>query len=53
VRQIEAKALEVKAKIADLQAIERVLDKMKVSCEGHRPVSECPILESLDSEYPA
>lgn len=49
VHQIEAKALEVKAKIAHLQAIERTLDKMKASCEGRCLVSECPILESLDS----
>jgi MerR family mercuric resistance operon transcriptional regulator len=50
VRQIEAKALEVKAKIVHLQAIERTLDNMKVLCEGRCSVSECPILENLDSE---
>jgi len=49
VRQIEAKAAEVKAKIAHLRAIERTLRKMKASCEGRCSVSECPILESLDS----
>jgi Hg(II)-responsive transcriptional regulator len=52
VHQIEAKALEVKAKIAHLQAIERTLDRMKASCKGRCPVSECPILESLDSRRP-
>jgi len=51
VRQIEAKAVEVKAKIAHLQAIERTLRKMKASCDGRRSMSECPILESLDSEH--
>ena len=51
VRQIEAKALEVRAKIAHLQAIHRTLNKMKASCEGRCAVSECPILESLDSEH--
>jgi MerR family copper efflux transcriptional regulator len=50
VRQIEAKALEVKAKITQLQAIHRTLHKMKASCEGRCAVSDCPILESLDSE---
>jgi MerR family transcriptional regulator, copper efflux regulator len=50
VHQIEAKALEIKAKIAHLQAIQRTLHKMKASCEGRCSVSECPILESLDSE---
>ena len=53
VHQIEAKALEVGAKIAQLQAIQRTLRKMKASCEGRCPVSECPILESLDSEHPS
>jgi MerR family copper efflux transcriptional regulator len=49
VRQIEAKALEVKAKIAHLKGIERTLRNMKASCEGRCSVSECPILESLAS----
>lgn len=53
VHQIEAKALQVKAKIAHLQAIERTLGKMKASCEGRCSVSECPILESLDSGHPS
>ena len=52
VHQIEAKAFEVKAKIAHLKAIERALDNMKASCKGQCSVSECPILESLDSEDP-
>jgi len=49
VRQIEAKTREVHAKIAHLKAIQRTLHKMKASCEGRCTVSECPILESLDS----
>jgi Hg(II)-responsive transcriptional regulator len=49
VRQIEAKAHEVKAKITHLKAIERTLAQMKASCEGRCTVSECPILESLDA----
>ena len=53
VHQIDAKALEVKAKIAHLQAIQRTLHKMKASCEGRCSVSECPILESLDSGRPS
>ena len=53
VHQIEAKAVEVKAKIAHLRAIERTLRKMKASCEGCCSVSECPILESLDSGRPS
>jgi MerR family copper efflux transcriptional regulator len=53
VRKIEVKSREVKAKIARLQAIERTLDKMKASCKGRCAVSECPILESLDSGLPS
>lgn len=53
VHQIQAKALEVRAKIAQLQAIQRTLHKLKASCEGRCSVSECPILESLDSEHPS
>lgn len=53
VRQIQATALEVKAKITHLQAIYRTLHKMKGSCEGRCAVSDCPILESLDSERPS
>src|SRR6266550_7639100 len=34
VRQIEAKALQVKSKIAHLRAIEHTLDNMKASCKG-------------------
>ena len=48
VRQIDAKAREVKAKIAHLEAIDRTLEQMKSSCTGNSIVSECPILESLD-----
>ena len=51
VHQIEAKALQVKSKIAQLRAIEHTLDNMKASCEGRCVVSECPILGSLDSEH--
>jgi Hg(II)-responsive transcriptional regulator len=50
VHRIEAKALEVRAKIAQLRAIERALNNMKVSCEGRCFISECPILESLNSD---
>src|SRR6266446_9308515 len=49
VHQIEAKAVEVKAKITHLQSLYRTLRKMKASCAGRCSVSDCPILESLDS----
>lgn len=53
VHQIDAKALEVKAKIAHLRAIARTLDKMKTSCDGRCTVGECLILESLNSRRPS
>ncbi len=53
VRQIEAKALEVKAKIGHLRAIARTLEKMKSSCDGRCSVGECLILESLNSRRPS
>ena len=53
VHQIDAKAREVKAKIAHLQAIQRTLQKMKASYEGRCSVSDCPILECLGSERPS
>jgi Hg(II)-responsive transcriptional regulator len=49
VRQIAAKAREVKSKIAQLRAIERALARMQASCEGRCDVCECPILGSLDA----
>jgi len=53
VHQLEAKALEVRAKIAHLQAIERTLVNMKDSCEGQCSMSECPILKSLGTRTPS
>ncbi len=48
----ERKAIEVREKIADLRAIERALEKLTASCTGRGPLSECPILENLDGEFP-
>jgi MerR family transcriptional regulator, copper efflux regulator len=50
IRQVECKTREVEEKLAHLEAIRRALLHLKHSCEGHCHVSECPILESLDSE---
>jgi MerR family mercuric resistance operon transcriptional regulator len=53
VTQIDAKTREVEEKTRHLKAIKRTLLRMKDSCDGHCAVSECPILESLDAEYPS
>lgn len=50
VHQIETKTKEVDAKISHLDAIRRALVRLKESCDGSCPMSECPILESLDTE---
>jgi Hg(II)-responsive transcriptional regulator len=50
IHQIHGKAQEVEAKIAHLRAIRRALRRLERSCAGECQVSECPILESLDSE---
>ncbi len=48
----ERKVIEVRQKIADLRAIERALEKLTAACTGRGPLSECPILENLDGEFP-
>lgn len=50
IRRIEAKTEEVARKIVHLRAMRRALIRLKNSCEGECPMSECPILENLDSE---
>jgi MerR family copper efflux transcriptional regulator len=50
IRQIDTKTQEVEEKIAHLRAIRRTLLRLKNSCEGDCRVSECHILESLDTE---
>jgi Hg(II)-responsive transcriptional regulator len=52
VTQIDAKTREVEEKIRHLEAIKRTLQRMKDSCDGRCAVNDCPILESLDAEYP-
>lgn len=43
------KTKEVDAKIADLQRIRKALNRLTKQCRGKGPVSECPILENLES----
>lgn len=44
----QAKVAEVRQKIADLRAIERALKTLTTTCSGDGPLSDCPILASLD-----
>lgn len=44
----QEKAREVRQKITDLKAIEWALENLTATCSGDGPLTECPILESLD-----
>jgi len=46
----EAKIADIEAKISSLEAMRQSLRKLAQTCDGCAPVSECPILESLDKE---
>ncbi len=46
----EAKVQDVDARVRTLQAMRRALTKLIGECSGKGPVSECPILEALESE---
>jgi MerR family copper efflux transcriptional regulator len=48
----EAKIADIDAKIRSLGSMKKALRKLTNVCEGCVPVTECPILESLDSEDP-
>ena len=49
-KRTEAKIAEIEAKIKALQSMSKSLWKLAQSCNGKLPLSECPILESLDRE---
>ncbi|MEW6296489.1 MAG: heavy metal-responsive transcriptional regulator [Thermodesulfobacteriota bacterium] len=46
----EAKITEIEAKMRALEAMKKALIKLVAECAGQRPVTDCPILESLDAE---
>ncbi len=45
----EAKIADVEEKIQALQRIKQALKKLTMACRGGGPISECPILEALES----
>ena len=49
-KRAEAKIADIEGKIRSLESISKTLRKLTKSCAGCGPVSECPILESLDRE---
>ncbi|TET43841.1 heavy metal-responsive transcriptional regulator [candidate division TA06 bacterium] len=46
----EAKIADIEERIKTLQKMKKALVKLAVTCTGRGPVTECPILEALDSE---
>lgn len=49
-RHTETKIADIERKIKSLDSMRKTLVKLARSCGGCAPVSECPILESLDRE---
>jgi MerR family copper efflux transcriptional regulator len=49
-KRTEAKIADIDGKIRSLDSMRKSLLKLVRSCGGCTPVSECPILESLDRE---
>ena len=49
-RQASAKLQDIDQRIGTLQAMRKALTKLVAQCSGKGPVSDCPILEALDSE---
>ena len=46
----KAKIADIEAKIRTLEAMRQSLRKLTERCDGCAPLTECPILESLDRE---
>jgi len=44
------KVEDIKNKVRDLTRIQHALEKLTGACDGHGPLSECPILEALTGE---
>lgn len=49
-KRAEAKITDIEGKIKSLDAMRKSLHKLAKSCAGCGPLSDCPILESLDGE---
>lgn len=49
-KRAKAKLIDIEGRIETLERMKRALMKLIASCRGQGPISECPILEALDSE---
>jgi len=45
----EAKLTDIDTKLRDLKMMKTALMKLTVACRGRGPISECPILDALES----
>lgn len=52
-KRAEEKIRAIDEKVRTLQAMRKALSKLMSECAGRSPISECPILEALDSEKEA
>ena len=48
-RRSEAKLTDIDKKLRDLKRMKTALMKLTVACRGRGPISECPILDALES----
>lgn len=46
----QSKLAEVDAKLRDLRRIQRALRTLLAQCEGHGPLSDCPIIDALHAD---
>jgi len=46
---VEAKIKDIEEKVSALMAMKSALSKLVTECSGEGPLTECPILESLDT----
>jgi MerR family mercuric resistance operon transcriptional regulator len=49
-KRAEAKIADIDAKIRNLDSMKTTLRRLAKVCAGCGPITECPILESLDGE---
>lgn len=49
-KRAEAKIADIEGKMKSVASMSKSLRKLTDSCDGCAPLSECPILESLDGE---
>ena len=47
-KKTEDKIADIRKKITDLSCILGALEHLAESCDGHGPISDCPIIEAMD-----